>query len=160
MTLALLSLLTHHLDGVQPFKLTSPLAGALLICACASFSSASESFQTNADKDIVSGSVMDMLGPVYVGEGKQTDEFSEPIRADAAWWKDLPVRKLLNVYGEYEMFKDDVVQLGGTLKDAGCDVETLESPKHVHVDAILDEQVGFEEEGEMAQSIWAWLSGV
>jgi acetyl esterase/lipase len=113
---------------------------------------------SNASKDIVSGEVVEMIAPVYV-DSRQRNNYSEPIRAGLSWWKAFPAKKILNIYGEHEVFKDDIVTLGRRFKDVGRRVKTVECEKHVHIDAILDEQAGLEA-GEMAEEVVKWLSGM
>lgn len=98
---------------------------------------------------------IDWYTDLYAG-GAARNNYLEPIRADATWWKNFPAKRILNVYGEYEIFVSDIVKLGRSLKDAGTSVETVECEKHVHIDAILDEQVGLPS-GEMAHRVWQWL---
>ncbi|KAI1625071.1 Alpha/Beta hydrolase protein [Exophiala viscosa] len=158
LALGIISILLHGLNGIPPLKLDGPLAGVLLISPMVSFSTESESWTTNKDKDCVAPISMTLLGPAYV-DAKDVNNYSEPLQADVAWWKDLPAKSVLNVYGEDECFKSHVVELGEKLTKAGNHVENVECPAHVHIDWVLDLQVGFEP-GIMSVKILDWLSRV
>ncbi|KJX92832.1 hypothetical protein TI39_contig5820g00004 [Zymoseptoria brevis] len=134
------------------------LAGAIIISGWVSYDTEAESMTTNDMFDVVSHKSGTSIHPAYVSED-QRNNYSEPIRAGAAWWIDFPAKRILNVYGGHEVFRDDVVLVGQKLQDAGNDVVSVESPMHVHADCILDAQTGFAH-GEMAETIWDFLSGV
>ena len=87
------------------------------------------------------------------------DEFAEPAQADAAWWKDAPVKSILNLAGAHELFLDYIKDLGGKMKEAGLNVKTVECEKQVHIDCVLDAQAGFEP-GPMTRAIRGWLGSV
>lgn len=148
----------HPPTEMQPLKLEGNLAGLLLISPWVSFETKANSYEENKLRDIFTLPVVDQLIPPYVHPGERNN-WSEPSLADASWWIGMPVRKILNVYGSYEMFKDDIAVFGRTLERAGCPVETVECPLQVHIDCILDAQTG-SEVGLMSLKIWEWLSKV
>ncbi|SMQ56000.1 unnamed protein product [Zymoseptoria tritici ST99CH_1A5] len=158
LVLALSSIILHGFDGVRPFTLNDKLAGAIIISGWVSYDTEAESMTTNDIFDVVSHKSGTSIHPAYVSDD-QRNNYSEPIRAGAAWWIDFPAKRILNVYGGHEVFRDDIVLVGQQLQDAGNDVESVESPMHVHADCILDAQTGFAH-GEMAETIWDFLSGV
>lgn len=90
---------------------------------------------------------------------EERDNYSEPMRADSSWWKNLPAKQTLNVIGDYEMFRDDLAEFGKTLKQAGVDVIDVHCPMQVHIDCILDAATGMEP-GPMSKEIWKWLPTV
>jgi acetyl esterase/lipase len=146
----------HPPTEMQPLKLERNLAGLLLISPWVSFEKNANSYEDNKLRDIVIVPCIDQLIPDYVHPGDRNN-WSEPSLAEPSWWSGIPVRKILNVYGAYELFRDDIAIFGRTLERAGCQVETVECPLQVHIDCILDAQTG-SEVGLMSLKIWEWLS--
>jgi len=146
------------MDGVQPLKLDTPLAGVLLFSPMVSFSTESESWTANVEKDCVGPVSMPPLRDAYV-DPKDINNYSEPLLADVTWWRGIPAKSILNVYGGDECFKSHIVELGEKLKKAGNEVEDAECPLNVHIDWVLDLQAGFEP-GIMSVKILDWLSRI
>lgn len=146
------------MDGVQPLKLDVPLAGVLLFSPMVSFSTESESWIVNKEKDCVAPISMQLLGAAYV-DPNDINNYSEPLRADVAWWRGIPAKSILNVYGGDECFKSHIVELGENLTKAGNKVEDVECPLNVHIDWVLDLEAGFQP-GIMSVRILDWLSRV
>lgn len=158
LALALASHILHPCPDVPPLKLESPLAGLLLISPWVSFESTSPSFEKNKDYDIFTKHHMHTLAKDYVFDNERNN-WSEPIRAEVSWWKGLPTRKVLNVFGESEVFRDDINEFGQTLKQAGLDVKSVECPKQIHVECVADAHFGTEI-GSMSHDVWDWLCEV
>ena len=111
------------------------------------------SWSENESRDILSKAVSKSLAADFADE---CNEYTSPISADQSWWVGLPVTKVLNVYGEYEMLRDDIRTLGEKLRQTGLDVENVECSGQVHIDSILDAQ--FETiPGMMSTKTWEWL---
>ncbi|KAK7883448.1 hypothetical protein LTR67_011198 [Exophiala xenobiotica] len=158
LALGVLSILLHGFDGVQPLKLDAPLAGVLLFSPMVSFSTDSESWTANKDKDCVAPISMHLLGAAYF-DPKDTNNYTEPLRADVAWWRDIPAESILNIYGGNECFKSHIVEVGEKVKKAGNEVENVECVANVHIDWVLDLHAGLEP-GIMSVRILDWLSRV
>jgi acetyl esterase/lipase len=123
-----------------------------------SFSTDSESWTANKDKDCVAPISMHLLGAAYF-DPKDTNDYTEPLRADVAWWRDIPAESILNIYGGNECFKSHIVEVGEKLKKAGNEVENVECVANVHIDWVLDLHAGLEP-GIMSVRILDWLSRV
>ncbi|KAK5453292.1 hypothetical protein LTS15_006477 [Exophiala xenobiotica] len=158
LALSVISVILHSLEGIQPLRLNRPLAGLLLISPWVSFSIESHSFVENANRDVIPEEIVNQLRGAYVGPGDENN-FSEPIQADVSWWRDIPVKSILNIYGEAECLRDHIVQIGEKLAKAGNHVANVECPSHVHIDCILDAQAGMDA-GPMSTRIWEWLCSV
>jgi acetyl esterase/lipase len=156
--LAILSVILHGFPGVDPLKLDRPLAGALLISPWVSYNTDGSSWKENKDKDIVPAECLHILTKAYI-DPNDHNNYSEPHQADVSWWRNAPAKSILNVYGGYECFRDDIADVGKLLKEAGNDVKNVECPKEVHIDCVLDAQAEFEP-GEMSKEIWQWLASV
>lgn len=158
MALGVGSVLLHPYPDIEPLKLQEPLAGLLLISPWVKFACDAESYKENHGLDILSHEVSDTLINNFVHPSDQNN-WSEPIQADASWWKNLLVSNVLIVYGGYEVFRDDNRKIGETLKLAGLSVESVECPLQVHIDCILDAQFDMEP-GLMSTTTWRWLQQV
>jgi len=158
LALAIMSIILHPHPDIQPLQLQEPLAGLLLISPWISFESNTSSFATNATKDMHSPAVMHLMA-ADLASPHERNNYTEPARTDASWWRNLPAKRTLNVFGGYEMFRDDDAKLGVTLKEAGANVESVECPLQVHIDCILDAQSNLEV-GPMSTKIWEWFSEV
>lgn len=156
--LGLTSVLLHPHPDVRPLKLEEPLAGLLLISPWINFDCETQSFKDNESHDVITRQITRELTADFVLPSERNN-WSEPIRADVSWWRGLPAQKILNVFGSYEMLRDDDEKIGETLKDAGLTVESVECPLQVHIDCILDAQTGMEP-GPMSIAIWRWLETV
>lgn len=107
---------------------------------------------------MVPAECLHILAKAYV-DPSDYNNYSEPYRADAAWWRNLPVQSTLNVYGGYECLRDGIIHVGKMLEEAGNNVKNVECAKEVHIDCILDAMAGFEP-GEMSRTIWEWLASI
>lgn len=119
-----MSILLHPHPDVNSLSLNSPLAGLLLISPWVSFESDSQSYQDNKNKDIHKKGEMHEWADDYTLP-EERNNWSEPIRADVVWWNNLPAKRVLNIYGGFELFKDDDAKFGETLKGLGLRLRTL-----------------------------------
>lgn len=158
MALALMSILLHPHEGIKPLKLESPLAGLLLISAWVSFKSDSQSFKDNNERDIHQKAQMHEWADDFATP-EERNNYTEPVDADSSWFKGFPARKTLNIYGGYEIFRDDIAAVGKKLREAGAVVDDVECPLQVHIDCILDAAAGYEV-GPMSTETWKWLENV
>jgi len=158
LALAIISVILHGFQGIEPLKLDEPLAGMLLISPWVSYQTDNPSWKENKDKDIVPAECLHILTDAYLDSGDRNN-FSEPHQADVSWWRNIPAKSILNVYGGYECFRDDIAEVGKALKDAGNQVQNVACAKQVHIDCVLDAQAEMEP-GDMSHEIWNWLSSV
>ncbi|KAK5044463.1 hypothetical protein LTR84_010744 [Exophiala bonariae] len=158
MALALISILRHGHPDIQPLNLARPLAGLLLISAWVNFKSSSQSYALNETRDIHMKQQMHEWATDFCTE-EERNNYTEPAEAPSSWFKEIPVSKILNIFGSYELFRDDIVKLGRVLKQAGANVMDVECPMQVHIDCVLDAQTGLEV-GPMSTETWRWLEGV
>lgn len=158
MVLGLLSSILHPTPAIPKLELSAPLLGALLISPWVSFSADWDSFRSNANLDIHSKETMQVWASDFV-DGKDQNNYSEPIRADVNWWRSLPVDDTIVLWGSAELFKDSDAQLAATLAEAKLNVTSRECANEVHIDCVLDAQSGLPH-GEMTESTWAWLKKV
>ena len=151
-------MILHGFEGIAPLELDDQLAGILLISAWVSYQTDSPSWKENADKDIVPAECVSILTGAYINSTEHNN-FTEPHLAAASWWTGIPAKSILNVYGGYECFRDDITEVGKALQDAGNQVKNVECAKQVHIDCYIDAQAEMEP-GEMSLKIWEWLASV
>ena len=158
LALGILSATTHTHPTIPSLNLEDNLKGALLISPWTSFSSAAESYTTNAENDIVTENTMITFRDDFIPKDFK-DEFAEPAIANTDWWRGVKVDKVLVLGGQYEIFWGYIDDLGKKMKQAGVDVETVKCELQVHIDCILDAQSGLEV-GRMSREGWGWLGSV
>ncbi|KAH7080777.1 Alpha/Beta hydrolase protein [Paraphoma chrysanthemicola] len=158
MVLGLLSSISHSHPAIPALELSTKLRGALLMSPWVSFSKDWESYRGNADRDLVAETGMLEWADAFAGP-EERNNFSEPIKANADWWKTVPVENTLLVWGEYEVFRDSIAEVAETLVKAGISIKTVECSQQVHVESVLDSQSGMEH-GPMSKEIWDWLTSV
>jgi len=160
LALAPISAALHGHSAIPSLKLDGPLKGALLISPWVSFSQDSKSYAANVDKDIVTpGPTRELSDGFFVAGQDKNDAFAEPALGDHTWRKHAPVSSILALAGAHELFQDDILAFGKTLKEAGINAETVECPQQVHVECVLDAQSGLEH-GPMSTATWEWLSKI
>lgn len=83
------------------------LAGCFLLSPWVTFAINAPSMQSNLNKDFLVLDPLKECSLQFLGQA-DADAYNVPLIASPEWWKDLPVRDLCAVGGEYEMFLDDV----------------------------------------------------
>jgi acetyl esterase/lipase len=155
LAIALISNVLHPHPAVPPLTLNGQLAGLLLISPWVIFSTSAPSFEECEHKDIHGKAALHDWADDFASPADRNN-YTEPLRADVSWWSGQCAKKILNLAGEYEMFRDDLEAFGRVLEKAKLDVKTISCPKQVHIDCILDAQSGLEP-GLMSEEIWKWL---
>jgi acetyl esterase/lipase len=116
--LGLLLHLRHPNPLVSPLEIKDQLGGAIFISPWASLKSSAESMQANQHRDILSTAALDYWAQNFLGDSP-SDAWNAPLTASAEWWSDLPVHKILVVYGEDELLRDDISILCERIKVRG-----------------------------------------
>jgi acetyl esterase/lipase len=156
--LGLMSNLLHPYSETTPLTINEPLGGLVLISPWVSCDTDTHSYRDYGDTDVAPASLLSEMGQMFVRPDDR-NSWAEPYLADASWWKNIPTKKVLNLYGDSEMFKDHISKVGKDLVAAGVDIKNVVCANHIHVECILDAQTGLEH-GSMADEIWDWLKTV
>jgi hypothetical protein len=88
LTAELMLHLGHPHPKVEPFPLDKKLKGSLLISPWVTFETESPSFTANANSDILTVDAVNKASSAFIGKGNTHDEYSEPFRAPAEWWRE------------------------------------------------------------------------
>ncbi|KAI5294908.1 hypothetical protein KEM52_002892 [Ascosphaera acerosa] len=104
--LGILSHLSHPHPEIEPYVLKEPFAGLFLVAPWVSFDTTGPSVAANEQKDFICADGLQQWADGFLA-GRGSDNYSEPLKAPAEWWKDLQARETLIVVG-----KDDVLFSG------------------------------------------------
>ncbi len=170
LALALLSHIAHPRSDVPlvHFPENENFLGLVLVSPWADFNYSHHSFKINERKDDISTAFLvncsqSFLGTKYPHPVDADTNYTQPARADAGWWKDIPVDRVLVTGGEDEILVDGIRTLGQNLKAAleghGGEkrlVEVLISREEAHEAPFLDTALGTES-GESARRIESWV---
>jgi acetyl esterase/lipase len=113
--LSLLLHLTHPNPLTAPLKLETNLSSAILISPWVTVSTSATSMQLNSEKDILTISGLEYWGRNFLG-GKEMDCWNTPLMAEGQWWGEVPCEEMLVLYGEDELFRDDIDEFCAKLK--------------------------------------------
>lgn len=105
--LGLILHLSHPNPLVSGLKINDRISAAVLISPWVSMDTSTESMQANQRRDILSSGALTYWARNFLG-GLPFDAWNAPLKAPAEWWSDLPVDKILVVYGDDEALRDDV----------------------------------------------------
>jgi acetyl esterase/lipase len=117
LVLAVLSHTLHPHPDITPISLPKgeKFKSAILISPWTEFSLGSKSHEQNKNKDYLSKETLYRWGSAFQGDAK-ADEYLWPATNTASWWDGLPVGKVLNIAGDDEVFRDDIVRLGRAME--------------------------------------------
>lgn len=111
LALGVLSHISHPHESIPPLELPRPLRGVLLLSPWVSFDMTFASYATNRHKDILGPSVLERWADSFMGSAPP-DNYNQPDRAPAEWWKDLLAEEVLVVAGADEVLVDSIRDLG------------------------------------------------
>lgn len=127
----LVAALLLHLARPHPLvpaiDLTQTLHGAMLISPWVSFDTTYSSYTRNADTDYLCTRAINRASHAFIGRGQKHDEYSQPIVADASWWKDVASRVVDRVMiwsGGGEILLDGIHHFAETVGDGFAQPET------------------------------------
>ncbi|KUJ23514.1 alpha/beta-hydrolase [Mollisia scopiformis] len=175
LALSLLSHLLHpHLD-IPKIQLLEPLRGAFLYSPWVSFDTTHDSFERNAQKDVLVPNMLRKWGGMYLGTvDGETDpgittggnNYSEPLLSNASWWRGMNnvVRDIWIFAGNDEVFADSLHAFGVKLRDGWKDGGGAEEnvvlefgEDEAHIGPILDVMLQYKEKSGTQLGLEKWL---
>ncbi|PGH06482.1 hypothetical protein GX51_02306 [Blastomyces parvus] len=157
LVLGILSHLSHPHKAIEPLELSEPLAGALPISPWVSFSLDYPSVEENKDKDILSASILRRWSSLYVADS-EPDNYMEPLRAPADWWKDLKVRDVLILTGSDDVFRSPIEEFVEKFKTAFPNTTFVVGKDECHDGPIISLMVGDKSVTEQEKAYTTFLS--
>ena len=115
LALGVLSHLSHPHPSITPIELTEPLRAAVLIAPWCSFDSTADSFRRNAYKDCIDASSLIPWSRAFMGQAPP-DNYNQPLRAPADWWKDSKAEEVLIIAGADEVLVDYIKELASKIE--------------------------------------------
>ena len=110
----MISILRHPHSCTPAINLNGKeLAGAYLISPWVTAAATGESFKYNVGKDYIHPPRLGVIGNQYTSV---VDDYSWPLIASAEWWKDIQVKDVMTVAGEYEVFRSDIKEFAEKVK--------------------------------------------
>lgn len=131
LTLGVLSHLSHPHPSIAPLELSEPLRAALLIAPWVSFDNTADSFRRNQYKDCIDSRSLKPWSTAFLA-GAPADNYNQPLRAPAEWWKDLKVEEVLIIACADEVLVDPI-------KEVAEKIEV--SPRNTSDDLVLIEMM-------------------
>lgn len=107
LSLAILSHLSHPMEGVPKVTIDKPLKALVLLAPWVSFRTDLDSHTRNQYKDLISTPVGTMWSNDYLN-GKESTPYAEALRAPAEWWKDAKVEQVMVTAGADEILVDPI----------------------------------------------------
>ncbi|KLJ11780.1 hypothetical protein EMPG_13068 [Blastomyces silverae] len=157
LTLGVLSHLSHPHKAIEPLELSEPLAGALPISPWVSFSLEYPSVEENRNKDILSASILERWSSLYVADS-EPDNYMEPLRAPADWWKDLKVRDVLFLTGSDDLFRSPIEEFVEKFKTAFPNTTFVVGKDECHDAPIVNLMIGDQSGTEQGKAYASFLS--
>lgn len=117
---ALLLHLARPQSLVPAINLTQSLHGAMLISPWVSFDTTYPSYTRNAKTDYLSARAINRASHAFIGLGNKHDEYSQPILADATWWKQVGssvVERMMIWCGGGEILQDGIHDFSTTVQE-------------------------------------------
>ncbi|KAF7185054.1 Esterase [Pseudocercospora fuligena] len=159
MTVGLISHLLHPHPDVPKIELSEPLATAVLISPWVKFSTTDDSWKRNATSDMIPPIAAARWSSLFKGS-KPSDEYNEPILADAKWFSGLDkiVKDILVWGGDSEVLIDSIQDFTKTLKAAHPKVDLVVEKGAAHEDFLMDKLLGYSGKAEGTQLIESWIA--
>ncbi len=115
LALGVLSHMSHPHPSIPPLEISEPVRAAILIAPWCTFETTADSFRRNAYKDCIGESSLAPWSSAFMG-GAPPDNYNQPLRAPAEWWKDVKAEEILIIAGADELLVDYVKELASKIE--------------------------------------------
>jgi len=163
-TAVLLHLARPH-GKVPELKVRGRLKGAVLISPWICFDTGKNSFSRNEKSDYLTVTSISRASRAFIGPGAAFDEYSEPVRVEPAFWKDVAgvVDEVLVWGGGGEVLVDGIRTFAKRIEDGFADasgerqrVSYIEMPHAAHEEQIMNYTLRLQK-SESATFIEEWI---
>lgn len=149
--MGVLSHLSHPHPDIPALNLPWKLNGAFLVSPWCSFNTHTESFETNAEKDMFDGRTLSRWSSAYLGSESPFagDFYSEPVTAPASWWEETTnvVTEVLIWGGGNEVLLDGIEEFAKRFQKGyegkGGKLEVVITEKAAHVEPVVEILLGY-----------------
>ncbi|KAH8809379.1 Alpha/Beta hydrolase protein [Xylogone sp. PMI_703] len=157
LVLALMSHITHPVSDVPHLELQDELQGSILISPITDFDATTPSTKLNAKKDWIDQSSITTWGTNYVGHGERS-VYINPARAAEEWWKDVRVKQVIVLYGEYELQKDSIETWATRFKKYNPETKVILGQGEFHAQPVMDFIRGSKVWSKQTRALETWLT--
>lgn len=146
-------------------ELTGKLGGICLISPFSSFDYNKKSYRENEKYDLLTQKQVDYFNSNVKPAGMSDAEamkipYLSPVDAPPGWWKNIPVDRIIILWGTREVFADDCKSFGKRLQDESgktSDVKAIACDRECHDGAIVDCALNLDHR-TMAKGILSWMA--
>ncbi|KAF7714247.1 Alpha/beta hydrolase fold-3 domain-containing protein [Penicillium ucsense] len=156
LAMALLLHLSHPHPEIDQINLSAALAGVFAFAPWVNFDQDWPSYKTNAYKDIITGRVLSEWSNAYL-DGKPGDNWSEPSRAPAEWWKDAKTERILFLAGSDEILLGPIEDFAKKIKSVFPHTTFVVGDDESH-DAHLYVAAGSKEGTQTSRELRRWVA--
>ncbi|KAK2801410.1 hypothetical protein FQN51_005304 [Onygenales sp. PD_10] len=157
LVLGILSHISHPHKAIEPLEVSEPFAGALAISPWVSFSLDFPSVKYNQYKDMLSREILQRWSSQYIAD-LESDNYLEPLRAPAEWWKDIMVKDVLIVTGSDDLFVSAITEFVEKFKTAFPSITFVIGPDEPHDGPIICRTIGDKTETVQGKAFSTFLS--
>ena len=116
---------------MHPLEISGQFAGVILHSPWVTFDTTSNSFAKNRLRDLLDARALRIWSALFQGSAP-SDNYLEPLKAPADWWKDLPADNFLVTAGAHEIFLDDIQDFTKKFQSVQPKVTYVVAPDGVH----------------------------
>ncbi|VUC32758.1 unnamed protein product [Clonostachys rosea] len=156
MCLAIMSHMMHPCADIMEEAVSSPLRGMLLISPWVSLETNWASMKNNVYRGTDNTRTMANMARSYLN-GRDTNNYIEPVLAPNHWWTDCPVKETLVVGGEDEVLIDPITVWAERFQAAGNKTRFVIASEEFHIELFTLPTFGIDRETKMEREVKSWL---
>ncbi|KAI5306465.1 hypothetical protein KEM56_000780 [Ascosphaera pollenicola] len=156
MCLAILSHMNHPHPAIEPLELAEPLAAVFLIAPWVSFDLTKPSMTTNLKKDFVTPTCLKVWSDAFL-DGKESDNYSEAIKAPAKWWEGIKTRELLIATGKEDVLLSGIEEFTEKLMSVCSNVSYFAADGEPHATPLIWRAAGVKEPCQQEKRVDVFL---
>ncbi|KAI9374546.1 Alpha/Beta hydrolase protein [Aspergillus egyptiacus] len=154
--LSLLLHLSHPNPRVPRLDPGGRFSAAVLLSPWVDMHSSAESMLSNKHKDILSAAALAYWARNFMGL-TDPDYWNSPLTAPPKWWGSVPVERMLTLYGDRELFCDDIRKFSAVVKEAHQGFLSIEVKGEMHEHMIMSRLLCIGKSCESERILLGWL---